>query len=327
MAKINILKESSDVNGVSENVSSPMIQQMSSVLQSICIELTVPSNTFNPKKVFGEVKDYVKHYERLLYANISSFCFNLDNDQRDNFQGNMEKLVEYVFSWDFENGLRTENAQKNSEEVELRKNTRKVVLKIYDHISLAATQLSSLKQSDEELQRVAMKKLQSFKDEITKDMSSQLITLVGIFTAIAFLVFGGFNALTSALEKFSSTSLSKIVFLVSLWGLVICNGVFIFLTAIEKITLKEKKIRFYNVFQWTNLILITIAALSIWIYFVDEKNIGSWFVGLLIDIPDIISIGGFVFIVIFFAIGVICINSEKIKAYISKKSNSKENKN
>lgn len=324
MAKINILKESPDVNGVSENVSSPMIQQMSSVLQSICIELTVPSNTFNPKKVFSEVKDYVKHYERLLYANISSFCFNLENDQRHNFQGNMEKLVEYVFSWDFENGLRTEKAQNNIEEVELRKNTRKVVLKIYDHISLAATQLSSLKQSEEELQRVAFKKLQPFKDEITKDMSSQLITLVGIFTAIAFLVFGGFSALTSTLENFSSNPISKIVFLVSLWELVVCNGVFIFLTSIEKIILKEKKINFYTVFQWTNLILITVAALSIWTYFVDKKNIGTWFVNLLIKEPTIIAAGGFITIFIIFIAGIILINLEKIKSVVKNRGKSKK---
>lgn len=325
MAKIDILKNSSKVSEDAKIELSSNLQEMSSTLHTICIKLTVPSNNFKPKETFGDIKDYVNKYDRLLYANISSFCFSMESEQRDNFQGNIEKLVEYVYSWDFENGIKSLDAQKNSTEVNLRRNTKRVVLKMYDHINLAAAQLSSLKRSDDELQSAVMKKLSSFRDDITKDMSSQLITLVGIFTAIAFLVFGGFSALTSALENFYSTPIPKIVFLISLWGLVICNGVFIFLTAIEKITLKEKKSSINSVFQWTNLILLTVAALSIWIYFVDRKNIGAWSVDLLAKVPNVISVGGFVLILLFFIIGMIFINSKKTLTIKPTKSKDKKN--
>lgn len=103
-------------------------------------------------------------------------------------------------------------------------------------------------------------------------MAAQLITLVGIFTAIAFVVFGGLSSLESIFSN--KRPLIEIIVIASIWMLGMINLVFIFLKGISNMTqldissknsnnLLEK----YIWIIWFNLIFILAIISVFWINF------------------------------------------------------------
>lgn len=291
---------------------SKKVEKMKADILSICQTISSPSNKFEAKVAFNEIKNYVQSYDRLLYAEISTYCYNLEPESTDSFQGNLNSLIEYVFSQDYENGLKAEQGKKNPDEVELRERSKRVVIKLYDNVNLACAQMNSLKQSKEELHEHFISEFEPAKADITKDVSSQLITLVGIFTAIAFLVFGGFSSLTDIFAHIGD-NITKTVMLASIWGLIVCNGVFIFLSCIGKIVKKEETAELYNysAFKWTNLILLFVFFNSLWAYIVDKYDWGYAIVKIGEKSSEYIAIIGFSLISLVFIIVAYCIFKHK----------------
>ncbi len=77
---------------------------------------------------------------------------------------------------------------------------------------MAQTQYSGLKQTDEEYKRKFQNSITPFQKELMKDMNAQLLTMVSIFTALAFLVFGGISSLGSICniaDTLSKTNMEK----------------------------------------------------------------------------------------------------------------------
>ncbi len=286
-----------------ENEKSQKVEKMKADIQSICRLISLPSNKFKAKESFNEIKNYVQNYDRLLYAEISTYCYNLESENKNSFQGNLNSLIEYVFSRDYENGLKAESGNKKQDEIELRERTKRVVIKLYDNVNLACAQMDSLRQSKDDLHEHFVSEFEPVKAEITKDISSQLITLVGIFTAIAFLVFGGFSSLTDVFAHIGD-NIARTIMLVSIWGLIICNGIFVFLGCIEKIVQKESVTELLNknnIFKWTNYILVFIFISSLWTSIVDKYDLGQTIIEFCQR--KYVSIVGF--IVIFIAFGII----------------------
>lgn len=286
------------------DIKSQKVEKMKADILSICHTISSPSSRFDVKKAFNEIKQYVSNYDRLLYAEISTYCYNLRSEDTDSFQGNLNSLIEYVFSQDYENGLKAEKGKDNSEEVDLRERTKRIVIKLYDNVNLACAQMNSLKQSKDELHQHFISEFEPAKTEITKDMSSQLITLVGIFTAIAFLVFGGFSSLTNVFEHIGD-DIAKTIMLVSMWGLIICNGIFVFLGCIERIVKKESMTGLFNknnLFSWTNLILLFVFFNSLWVNIVDKYNWGNVLIEFCQNANKYVAISGFVVIFLVFVL-------------------------
>ena len=50
-----------------------------------------------------------------------------------------------------------------------------------------------IKQSDNEYDEKFQKRITAYKEEMSKEMNTQMITMVGIFTALAFLIFGSIS--------------------------------------------------------------------------------------------------------------------------------------
>ena len=291
--------------------NSKKVEEMKSDILSICHTISSPSNRFNAKEAYNEIKEYVSKYDRLLYAEISTFCYNLRSNESDNFQGNCNSLIEYVFSNDYDNGIKAEKGKGNEDEVSLRERTKRIVIKLYDNVNLACAQLNSLKQSKEELHQYFVTEFEPAKAEITKDVNSQLITLVGIFTAIAFLVFGGFSSLSNVFSHIED-NIAKTILLTSIWGLIICNSVFIFLGCIERIVQKENALFQKNgLFFWTNFILLFIFCSSLWTFIVGKY---SWWGSLIFvceNAKSYIAIAGYVLIVLFFALVLLITRKER----------------
>ena len=68
-------------------------------------------------------------------------------------------------------------------------------------ITLASQQYTMLKQSDTEYDEKFQKRITAYKEEMSKEMNTQMITMVGIFTALAFLIFGSISSLDGVFEN------------------------------------------------------------------------------------------------------------------------------
>ena len=295
-----------------DSLTSSIVLEMTESIRSFCEVVSVSSKVFDVKKAFELLKQYVNNFDRLLYAEISNYCYHLDSCSLDNFQGNLGKLLEYVYSWNFENGI-SSLTKTDKKEAELRERTKRIIIKLYDNVNLACAQMSSLKRSEDELREAVKKEFLPLKEDISKDISSQLITLVGIFTAIAFLVFGGFDSLQSIFSSLVNENIPKLIMVSSLWGLVVCNGLFVLLSCIECLIQKHpvKNTRITSsLSQIANLIFLTVFALSAWFYFIDEHNFGGEVLTFIATHKEKICITGFVVIIILFFVGIFAIKKQ-----------------
>lgn len=299
----------------SENNNSPALNQMISSVRGICDTISDPK--FKVNKGINAIKEYVKEYDRLLYSEVSTYCYSLDEQKLHAFQGNLYLLVDYVLKDSYEKRIEASRKKDDNEQYELLTKTKRIVVKLYDNVNLAHSQLMSLRKSDDDLNTAIFDVIAPIRDtivkettelaskEVSKEANTQLISLVGIFTAIAFLVFGGFDSLMSIFSNIAVQPISKIIMLLSMWGLVICNGLFVLLSCIERITQKRNLTNLTitsTISQWANLILITIFLSSALIYTIIIKNLHQWLIQLLqSNVANIVFciVGFFVIIALF----------------------------
>ena len=274
------------------------IEEMSKCMGRICEKLSQSSNQFDEKESFCLIKKYIAKYDRLLYADISNYIFQLRSDEAvSTFQTNLEKVLEYALS-DNINETDNLNPQEN----------RKVILKMYDHVNLARRQYNELRQSDEEYEEKFRKNIEPFKQEVTKEMSNQLITLVGIFTAMAFVVFGGMSSLDNFFGNgANNVSIIRLMILGVLWSLCMTDLIYIFLFCVGKITKLSIKssdkhddnlVKKYPIIFWSNFLFLSILALLYWVNFLYQRNLLVWFFEIANKKPAIVSIFGFVIIIV-----------------------------
>lgn len=142
-----------------------------------------------------------------------------------------------------------------------------------------------LKTKTEDYKKKFDRSISPFKEELTKDMNAQLLTMIGIFTALAFLIFGGISSLDNIFANIEFP-LFKLLIVGCLWGLCIINLIFVFLFCVGKMTKlnfksadRENATLFqrYPIVWWSNLIIVSIMALSAWGYYLVRRNICNWF--------------------------------------------------
>ena len=161
--------------------------KMSETMKQLVDLFFLERSIFVSKKPLDTLKEYIKEYDRLLYTVLSDAIYEsfIKNEEKEALiLGNIDYLLD-LCNKDIEESL----TLNNKNELKSKKYVRKVVLKIKDHINLAIRQYRTLKQTDEEYNRKFNEQIGAFKEKLTQDITSQLITLVGIFTAIAFVVF------------------------------------------------------------------------------------------------------------------------------------------
>ena len=233
---------------------------MAQSMQDFIISLKQNSDLFLPEDSYKKLEMYKKTYDRLLYTVLSDEIFSCFDDETKIKEGtniltNIDALLVYC-----ENN---ENYQKN---------VHNIILKLKDHANLASRQYNSLKQTDEEYQQKFNKRIFGFKEKVTQEMAAQLITLVGIFTAIAFVVFGGLSSLESIFSN--KRPLIEIIVIASIWMLGMINLVFIFLKGISNMTQldissknSDNLLEKYIWIIWFNLIFILVIISVFWINF------------------------------------------------------------
>ncbi len=267
---------------------------MNKAMNSLCDELCVSNDLFSAKDTSKSIEEYIKKYDRILYACLSDRIFELkttDENSITSLLTNVEMLHDYV-----------NDSNYCVKKEKLKEDTRKCVTKISDHINLAIKQLEALKQSDDEYKAKFEQLMTPITMGMQKDMSAQLITLVGIFTALAFLVFGGISSLDNTFNKLEEP-IFKLISIGCIWSIGITNMLFVFLFCVSKMTNLSFKsnekteatlFQKYPVVAWTNCILITILSVGLFGYYITANGFEKYIVEFTRDHIWILGIFGLV---------------------------------
>lgn len=252
--------------------------KMSEAMKQLVDIFFLERSIFISQNPLGILKTYIKKYDRLLYTVLSDAIYEsfIKNEEKEDFiLGNIDYLLDLC-----NNDIEENFNSSNKNELKNKKYVRKVALKIKDHTNLAIRQYRTLKQTDDEYKRKFSEQIGVFKEKLTQDITSQLITLVGIFTAIAFVVFGGISSLGSIFSDINKKSIIKLIISSSIWGIAMFNLIFGFLLGISKMTglnisssNSRDFIKKYLLVFWMNAIMITILVVSLWIYFMFKIKI------------------------------------------------------
>ncbi len=182
----------------SSSKSNPMNDMSISILR-LCQKLSqnVTGDNFDCADWLNELERYIANGEnRLLYSDISNYIFNLSDQEFTTFTTNLDSALRCA-------------ANRKDSGLDQDKNLYKATVKFFDHVNLAHRQYSmfSTKQQyiDDEIEKLLAPKMQN----ITKDMTSQLVGLVSIFTALSFLIFGGISSLESIFNSLSNTAYTQ----------------------------------------------------------------------------------------------------------------------
>lgn len=232
-------------------------------LTVICQEMTAES--FKPETSVAEIQEYLNHYGRFLYSVISKYIFTLSTEKEGLFVTNLDALDVYI----------REHHDSIDEDIKLG------IIKFWDHVHLALYQCDNLRQGEEEFRSQFKKNIPLIKDDVYDDlrefkssMITQLIALIGIFTAMAFLVFGGMNSLDNIFDGVRNFPVVVLSMIGSLWGMVMINLIFVFMAFVSKLTdkpLVSKSGDGINVIKMVKLINAVIGfilCISVWVYII-----------------------------------------------------------
>lgn len=281
--KVDFLKSDEKIHqDEAKDVNSDMVEAVVAFFKLLIVDYT----DFDKENAFKALVTYINKYDRILYAPISNEIYRCyDENKPEDAEKVMNTVMSNIDSLSTYVPIQTDYPTEEDKLKKSCEDTKKAILKIWDHINLAQQQYSVLKQSDAEYKEKFEKLISSYKENMTKDMSNQLLTMVSIFTALAFLVFGGIESLDNIFST-HGIPLLKLMCVGAVWGLCILNLIFVFLFCVGKLTKLNFKstddpdasiFKKYPVIWWTDLMLVSILLLCLWAYYIKENNFDSWF--------------------------------------------------
>ncbi|MCI9364707.1 MAG: hypothetical protein HFG17_10700 [Oscillospiraceae bacterium] len=257
----------------------------------ICQQLSQSSQTFEKSIVYNMIEKYISQYKRWMYSDISGYLFNCQESVVSSFISNLDQLQIYAHGKSNENMVTA-------------------IDKLWDHSNLAQKQNASLHDSDETFKARFDKNLIPFKATFAHEMNMQFISLIAIFTALSFIVFGGISSLDNILSGAVNIPILQLMIIGCIWSFFISNLVFVFMFFVSKLThipiksCEEESAplnRKYPLIIWYNFILLFILVVSCWLYYIDYSNSGGWLLSFSHKHEIVSSIGGSIIIGIFFA--------------------------
>lgn len=284
-----------------------VLGEMANQLNEICSRLN--SNGCKIEEVYDLLKDYDRKYHRVLYSAVSDYVFDAMNNANLKKGEDQSILLQYKVS----DLVSFADGQKDEE-------LKKTAIKLYDHINLATRQYRTLKQSEDEYRSKFKANIEPVKNELIRESNSQLLTLVGIFTALAFLIFGGISSLDNLFSEMNQLPMLKLIALGCVWGMCILNLVFIFLVCVGRMThlpfsfsdkpdadIREK----YAVVWLSNLILLMLLIFSVGILYMDKYELDQWFVNWSKSNPVLFSLLFILFLALLLGGGIYLIFHKK----------------
>lgn len=232
-------------------------------MRSLCKELSTQSSKYKPEEMVETIDLYLDRsdkLDRILYSEISNYIFGLTSANRGTFSTNVENLLLYVLG------------EKNS----VKDDTRKIVIKIYDHVQLATHQIENANNIFNNSILDAKSKLH---DEI-KGIEREYITILGIFASIVLAFVGGITFTTSVLQNIDKASIFRLILTVDVIGAVLVNVIYLLISFILRINDKDEEIN-WKFIKTANCILLGIAVLILASWFFDIVELQKCFQNFL----------------------------------------------
>ena len=289
---------------------NPSVSEMKNDVFMFLYMVGETSSHFSSKRVFEQLINYYLTHERFLYALVTEYIYErLDNGGEEyllNLEDNLHHLLQYSIAYD-------SPEEMSDEKRDALEKAKKAVFKIWDYVHLTHSQwlemqkitVLNFENSVEQLETDVVDEIGHYSDETKQmvektshELSGRLITLVGIFTALAFLLFGGLTLENSAMAVANTLPLSKLLTIILIWTTGMMNIVFVLLYCIGKMTDLHFKtnsdpsasfIQKYPVVIWSNYLMLLVTACFIAAYFVLPYKRPVWI--LLIALLLIILIG------------------------------------
>ena len=256
--------------------SVDFIQKMEKEMDEICKMLSEETKSFKAEDFFARINKYVVNNERLLYTHITNYIFLLSEEQFGILQSNLDSVIQYMGTMEM-NGNAPENEDADAE----RERTQKTIIKIWDHVNLARKQYILFCHKDEDYEKIVDEKMEMAEAKISKEMNIQLISLVAIFTALSFLVFGGISSLDNIFSGVQEIPIIKLLIIGCIWCFCIMNLIFTFMFFVAKITklsvrstddVNANIIKKYPLVWWSNYVIISVLCLGCWLFFVYTRG-------------------------------------------------------
>lgn len=309
MPIINPYKGKAESGTHFETAKEEKTQEMQTAITAFFSYLLISHDRFESEKAFDALLQYIEKYDRILYSPISNKIYSSYDDsanEKEDVLGSLMTNLEALVSYSQNSTVvyNKKNALKDTKSKKYIDDTQKAILKIWDHVNLANQQYKVLKQSDEEYTEKFKKRISGYKEDMTKEMNAQLLTMVSIFTALAFLIFGGISSLDSILSV-QEMPLMKVLSIGLMWGLCIFNLIFLFLFCVGKMTHLNFKstdnteatiFQKYPVVWWSDFILVFLLLICLWIYFMQRHALNLWIINICVSSPELATIVGCVLI-------------------------------
>jgi len=263
--------------------SADYIQNMSREMEQLCEMLSKETKTFVAKTFFDTIYEYIESNDRLLYTNITNYIFTLSDEQFGILQTNIDNVVNYMYSDQYE----LDFAEKLKDRTIIKRRlerTQRTILKMWDHVNLARRQYILFHHKDDDYGKIVDEKMEIAGAQISKEMNVQLISLISIFTALSFLMFGGISSLDNIFAGAKDIPILKLVVIGSVWGFCIMNMLFVFMFFVAKIAkldlsstddVNASILKKYPLVFWCNLVVVSIFLLSSWAAYISSEELSA----------------------------------------------------
>lgn len=221
----------------------------------ICKLLKTPVNEYRPEETVSFIISHCKGTDRLLYSEITSYIYSLNDLDQTTFVVNMDGLLSYALD------------EKN----EISIPCQKMIMKIYDHSQLAIYQKSNV-------QGVFMSSIEDTTKDMKQDIKNiekEYITILGIFASIVLAFVGNFIFSSSVLQNIAKTNIYRLLLTVDFLGFFFATIILILVRFILHINnRKDAVIRFRYIIE----VCAAIAGVILlgWLFQVDR--IPEWIV-------------------------------------------------
>ncbi len=221
----------------------------------ICKLLKTPVNEYHSEETVEFIRKHYKETDRLLYSEITSYIYSLNDSDQTTFIVNMDGLLHYALD----------------EENEIPIHYQKMIMKIYDHSQLAIYQKSNV-------QGVFMSSIGNTTKDMKQDIKSiekEYITILGIFASIVLAFVGNFIFSSSVLQNIAKTNIYRLLLTIDLLGFFFATIILILVRFILHINNKDDAvIRFRYIVK----VCATIAGATLLGWLLQVDRIPAWIV-------------------------------------------------
>lgn len=240
------------------------------------------------RQISEKLIEYYKNEGRHRYSEVSAFVYNeIKDDDYEYVYKNLDSIYKYISNSEYK-----EYADK--------------IIKLDDHIRLEEIRKNNNQSSQEliEILTEVSKKIKGLNDEYENQkqnidgLNTQIVSIIGIFSAIVITFFGGINFINGILTCMPNVSIYRLVFSLLSVGFIMFNTIFMLLRFIAKVSdkrihsncshstlgncvackhknslecVKEK----YPVVYWVNLFIIVGILLIIALYYINRLFISK----------------------------------------------------